>query len=152
MEALNDAIKGIDSFDSADFPNDLIFWVSDNNEIYDGNGLALTKDEAYQRRAMNLKEYKIIHWSNVLINGGPWWLISKNFTTKEFSVIGPIDDDSEYMRKCSQIQLRGFDFRIETVPISADSKINLETFFREHYKLKLVTNEELYNKDNMSSE
>lgn len=143
-DALNDAIEGIDAFDSAEYPNELVFWVSDDDIIYDGNGLKISKDEAYKRRAQITEPFRKVSWTNTTMNGGPWWLVSKNFTNKEFSVIGPIDDDSEYIEKCMEIQSRGIDFRLETVPVNKQSKAALEQYFIKEYSFRLINNDDLY--------
>jgi hypothetical protein len=142
-EALNDALKGIRAFDSATIPNDLLFWVSDS-AIYDGDGEKITRQEAEDRRCKNSNKFIHQPWTQTLINGGPWWLISKNFDTKQFSVIGPIDDDSEYINKASNIQKRGIDFRTETVPASKQSKEELIQYFKDTFGMKFVSNDELY--------
>ncbi|MCQ2240243.1 toll/interleukin-1 receptor domain-containing protein [Treponema sp.] len=144
QDALNDALKGLESFDSADYPDELVFFVSDNDVIFDGTGTQITMQEAMKRRSENHKKYEHKAWSYTTMNGGPWWLISKNFTTKQFSIIGPIDDDTEYCRKCSKIQQMNIDFRIETVPIHNDSKENLQKYFETEYGLTLIDNDFLY--------
>ncbi|MBI5249094.1 MAG: toll/interleukin-1 receptor domain-containing protein [Desulfomonile tiedjei] len=145
-DALNDALRGIHAFDSADYPNDLVFWVEDDDRIIDGNGQEITFHEAHNRRSSNIKAFRKTNWTNTTMNGGPWWLISKNFTTKEFAVIGPIDDDGPYIEMCLKFQEDGIDFRLETVPTTKETKESLETYFQNQYKMKLVEHEQLYNK------
>ena len=144
QEALNDALEGLEAFDSSDYPSELVFFVSDNDVIYDGTGELITMKEAQRRRSENKRQYKYKPWTYTTINGGPWWLISKNFDNKEFSVIGPIDDDSDYDKRCSNIRQKNIDFRIETVPVSKMSKEQLIEFFQNNYGLKLVDNDLLY--------
>ena len=140
VEALNDAIEGIHAFDSSEYP----IWVSEQDVIFDGNGAQIDKEEAHARRSRDTKTYRRIAWTHVTLNGGPWWLISKNFTAKKFSVHGPIEDDEEYGKQCMQFQDKGIDFRIETVPVSRESKEKIEEYFQETYSMKLVEHAELY--------
>ncbi len=144
QEALNDALLGLEAFDSSEYPDELVFFVTDNDIIYDGTGALITMEEAINRRSKNNKKFKHKKWTYTTMNGGPWWLISKNFDTKEFSIIGPIEDDTEYCNRCYNIQQRNIDFRIETVPIKHDSKENLIKYFEKELCLKLVDNNKLY--------
>lgn len=144
--ALNDALRGIHAFDSADYPNELVFWVGDDNRILDGNGQETKLDEAHNRRNSNIKSFRKTKWTNTTMHGGPWWLISKNFSTKEFAVIGPIDDDRPYIAQCMEFQENGIDFRLETVPTNKETKEGLEKYFQTEYKMKLVEHEKLYRK------
>lgn len=144
VEALNDAIEGIHAFDSSEYPNELVFWISEQDVIFDGNGARVDKEEAHARRSRKAKNYKKIDWTHVTLNGGPWWLISKNFTAKKFSVHGPIENDNEYIKKCTQFQDKGIDFRIETVPVNRKSKERIEKYFQEMYSMKIVAHADLY--------
>lgn len=144
LEALNDALDGIKAFDSSEYPDELVFWVSENNEIYDGCGNKVTLEEAYRRRDENHQKFQRIPWTQTTMNGGPWWFISKNFSNKKFSIIGPIDDDTEYVHRIYSIQKKGIDFRGETVPIRVKTKDELIHFFEENYGLEFIDNELLY--------
>jgi len=144
IDALNDALYGIEDFDSALIPNELLFWVSDDDIIFDGNGEKISMEEAKRRRAENKETFKKLPWTRTLINGGPWWLISKNFDTKKFSITGPIDDDSEYIKKTNEIQNRGIDFRIETVSIKKQTKDELIDYFKNKIQLQYISDEEIY--------
>lgn len=145
VSSINDAISGIISFDSAEYPNELVFWVSDEDIIYDGNGLKIELAEAYKRRENSTRKYRKVDWTEVSLAGGPWWLVSKNFTTKEFSVIGPIENDSDYVQRCLDIQKNGIDFRLETIPVNAMNKDEIINYFCKEYNLKEVGNDYLYN-------
>lgn len=144
IDALNDALDGIRTFDSATIPNRLIFWVSDDDIIYDGNREKITRMEAEHRRSNNKEKFKRMEWTQLLINGGPWWLISKNLTAKQFSVIGPIDNDTEYVYKTSEIQKKGIDFHVETVPINEQSKEEIIDYFKHKFQLEQIENDKLY--------
>jgi TIR domain. len=144
IAAVNDALSGIHSFDSSDYPDRLVFWVGDSEIIYDGEGQQVTIEEAHRRRNQNIKSFRKKDWTNTTINGGPWWLISKNFDTKEFSVTGPIEDDRQFISMCMAFQEKGIDFRLETVPANKDTKESLETYFQQEYEMRLVTFEDLY--------
>jgi hypothetical protein len=144
VEALNNALEGIQAFDSAVIPNELLFWVADDDTIFDGNGEKITLEEAQRRRANNKESFNKVPWTQTLMNGGPWWLISKNFDSKEFSIIGPIDDDTEYVYKVKEIRDKGIDFRMETVPINKQTKDELIIYFEKELKLRLVSHEEIY--------
>jgi hypothetical protein len=144
--ALNDAVQGIRAFDSSEFPNELVFWVSEKDEIVDGNGRLISMEEAHARREKNTQEFKRVPWTQTTISGGPWWLVSKNFTEKRFSIDGPIEDDTDYIRRCNEIQKTGVDFRIETIEVSRMSEQKILDYFRTEYEMQLVTSESLYGK------
>lgn len=143
-EAYNDALQGIIAFDSAKIPDELMLWVGDDDKIFDGTGMEISQAEAYERRSKNAKKFEKQEWTITTINGGPWWLISKDFTEKKFSVTGPIDDDTAYVERCVNIQDKGIDFRIETVEVSKSTKEELIDYFKTQYDLDFVEEKELY--------
>ncbi len=52
-EAFNDALSGLTSFDSNDFPNEVVFFekhMQNGNIYYDGNGNEVSLDEIIKRR------------------------------------------------------------------------------------------------------
>ena len=144
VDALNDALRGIQTFDSASIPNELIFWVADDNAIYDGNGDALSIKEAHKRRAKNKAKFSKVEWTQALINRGPWWLVSKNFSTKKFSITGPVNDDAEFVHKAVEIKEQGVDFRVETIPITRQTKDEIIDYLVDKFQLQLVSEDEMY--------
>lgn len=142
--AYNDALQGIIAFDSAKIPDELMLWVGDDDKIFDGTGMEISQVEAYERRSKNAKKFEKQEWTITTINGGPWWLISKDFTEKKFSITGPIDDDSSYVERCIKIQDKGIDFRIETVETSKSTKEELIDYFKTQFSLTYVAERELY--------
>jgi hypothetical protein len=145
VDALNDVLNEILAFDNVAIPNELLFWVGDNEKVTDGNGEEITRDEAIKRREANREHLTHTPWTQTLINGGPWWLISKNFDKREFSIIGPIEDDTEYIKKVVSIQKSGIDFSCETVPINKQNKEELIKYCEDVFRMKLVENDILYN-------
>ncbi|BDC92244.1 toll/interleukin-1 receptor domain-containing protein [Treponema bryantii] len=143
-DAYNDALQGIIAFDSAKIPDELMLWVGDDDKIFDGTGMEISQAEAYDRRSKNAKKFEKQEWTITTINGGPWWLISKDFTEKKFSITGPIDDDSSYVERCIKIQDKGIDFRIETVETSKSTKEELIDYFKTQFSLTYVAERELY--------
>lgn len=49
-QALYFSINGIRHNDNPDYPNDLVFWRSDNGNYFDGNGRQVTIKEIQERR------------------------------------------------------------------------------------------------------
>lgn len=114
-DAYNDTLQGVIAFDSAKIPDELILWVGDDDKIFDSTEVEVSLAEAYERRSKNAKKFEKQEWTITIINGGPCWLISKDFTEKKFSVTGPMDDDTTYVERCENIQDKGIDFRIKTI-------------------------------------
>jgi len=144
IDALNDALRGIQTCDSASIPNELIFWVADDNTIYDGNGEKISIKEAHKRRSKNKEKFSKVEWTQALINRGPWWLVSKNFNTRKFSITGPVSDDTEFAQKAAEIREQGCDFRIETIPITRQTKDEIIDYCVDKFQLQLVSDNELY--------
>ena len=49
-QALHFSINGFRHNDNPDYPNDLVFWRSDNGNYFDGNGRQVTIKEIQERR------------------------------------------------------------------------------------------------------
>ena len=138
-EALNDALCGIQQYDSAAIPDNYLFWVSDDDIIVNGVGEIVTQKEADKlRKTVINQKYEKKSWTQALVNGGPWWLITKNFNTKQFSIAGPFDDDKVYIEKVSKAQQKEIDFFIETVPIERTSKEELIDYYKNQMNLEMV--------------
>jgi len=144
IEALNDTLRGIQTLDSASIPNDLLFWVADDDTVYDGNGEKITIKEARKRRTNNKRKFPKAEWTQALIDHGPWWLISKNIDAKKFSITGPVNDDTEFARKAEKIRERGIDFRTEMVPLTRQTKDELIDYLVDGFQLQLVSEEDIY--------
>ena len=91
-DALREALLGIISNDSSEYPNDLIFWVGDSGKIFDGNGEQITVDEVARRRRNCVGTvYKQVGWTDTSISGGPYIIAILNDTTKKAVIIDNCD-------------------------------------------------------------
>jgi hypothetical protein len=144
IEALNDTLRGIQTLDSASIPNELIFWVSCNETVYDGNGELITLKEARKRRSNNKKKFSKVEWTQAIIDHGPWWLVIKNIDSKKFSVTGPVSDDTEYAQKAEAIKEKGIDFRAEMIPVTRQTKDEIIDYLVDGFHLQLVSEEDIF--------
>lgn len=47
--ALNDAIRGLESFDEESFSNEKVFYVTEDSKYFDGNGIEVSRNEVTNR-------------------------------------------------------------------------------------------------------
>jgi hypothetical protein len=106
-EAYKNSIARLEYLDSADFPNDITFWVSKekiNPIVFDRIGIQLSIYEANKRRSINTKKSTKIQWNLIRMAGGPCWLAIKDVDNRTFTIDGPQTEDSEYIEKAELLR------------------------------------------------
>ncbi len=131
-DALKSVLEDIVFYDSADYPNDLVFWIK-KEKVLDGNRNKISLDELNERRKKldpNTLNYEYITWDKAYNKIESWWLIIKNNDERKFCVIGPVEDDREYIKKALEYHKQGKPVSLETIPISDYSKEKVIEIFQ----------------------
>ncbi len=69
-------------------------------------------------------------------NGGPWWGVPKDLDNKKFSVLGPLENDTQMGNKVIKKQDEGKNFICETIETSAMTRKQvIEYWEKEGYEL-----------------